>query len=688
MSSLLPVSLCSSLPSLPRPGSATAPSFDPAKPRSIGRFFKDLEFLFIRAQIPEPDDALRKRLACRYVPPEVEELWSLLPEASPESPASFVEFRDAVIALYPEFSSGRRFAFSDLERLVDDQRSRSVASLEEYGVFYRSFVQISSYLRSKDHLGNIEQSQFFLRALSPELRSKVDFRRQLLYPEKLPDDFLPLSELHKIVLFVISSFPPSSSAASSAPPSLLKPVDTSLPPRSPGLQQADPPSHCAAFSFVASKSPSSSPASAVPARPSAPLRPPSSQPVAVTTSSAASHTRSEESVPECHYCGALYCFIRRCSVAQVDIAAGRCKRNENGQLVLPTGRFVPRSLPGRSMRDRVLEWHRRQSFASDNCSRPEVDSSSPKSPSARSNIAAVSADPPRTIVAHIGQRSEQTSRPKADLSGQSASSSTKQSNGQHVDSESSEAHRVKQLVVEPSGRSATERSNRPRDNPIVRILERPRRSTAQQAALDFEEQAADIERQIASLRAQVDSSTPSKPVVPGRSASAPVVTPPSAVVSSLRPSPSPSPSRTRDQQEADSYPVGRSPVEDPAIVDRVFKRLLQATLSIPVEDLAVLAPDVLRQRIESSDGNLGHSATFDSSQLPQVDLDHVHAAFFTLQDGVDTLRTPSHPSTPSGLMCRSYPVASEADRSMHTSSSQVDPPPYASSCTPSRPYFA
>ncbi|KAJ3019547.1 hypothetical protein NUW54_g55 [Trametes sanguinea] len=371
---------------------------------------------------------------------------------------------------------------------------------------------------------------------------------------------------------------------------------------------------------------------------------------AINAGQAASHTRSEESTSQLVW----------------------CKRNENGQLVLPTGRFVPRSLPGRSMRDRVLEWHRRQSFASDNCSRPEVDSSSPKSPSARSNIASVSADPPRTMAAHIGQQSERTSRQKADLSGQSASSSAKQSNGQRVNSESSEAHQVKQLVVEPSGRSATERSNRPRDNPVVRILEHPRRSTAQQAALDFEEQAADIERQIASLRAQVDSSTPSKPVVPGRSASAPVITPPSAVVSSLRPSPSPSPSRTHDQQEADSYPVGRSPVEDPAIVDH----------------LAVLAPDVLRQRIESSDSSLGHSATFDSSQLPQVDLDHVHAAFFTLQDGVDTLRTPSHPSAPSGLMCRSYPVASEADQSMHTSSSQVDPPPYASSCTPSRPYFA
>ncbi|KAI9060196.1 hypothetical protein FKP32DRAFT_1679151 [Trametes sanguinea] len=277
------------------------------------------------------------------------------------------------------------------------------------------------------------------------------------------------------------------------------------------------------------------------------------------------------------------------------------------------------------------------------------------------------------MVAHIGRQSEQTSRQKADLSGQSASSSTKQS------------------AVESSGRSATERrSNRPRDHPTVQILGRSRQSTAQQAASDLEEQAADIERQIASLRAQADLSTPSKPVVPGRSASAPVIPPPSAVVSSVQPSPSPSLLRRSGQHEVDSYPVGRSPVEDPAIVDCVFKRILQATLSIPVEDLAALAPDVLRRHVEGSDDNRSpsHSAAFDSLQLPQVDLDHVHSAFFTLQDGVDTLRTPSHPSAPSGLACRSSPIASEAGRSTPTPSIQVDPPPYASSCIPSRSYFA
>ena len=59
-------------------------------------------------------------------------------------------------------------------------------------------------------------------------------------------------------------------------------------------------------------------------------------------------------VDECHYCGAPKCYIRSCPAVAADITAGRCARNADGQVTLPSGRFVPRSLPGRTMRERVL----------------------------------------------------------------------------------------------------------------------------------------------------------------------------------------------------------------------------------------------------------------------------------------------------------------------------------------------
>ncbi|KAJ7656576.1 hypothetical protein B0H17DRAFT_1163367 [Mycena rosella] len=41
-----------------------------------------------------------------------------------------------------------------------------------------------------------------------------------------------------------------------------------------------------------------------------------------------------------------------------DAQAGRCKRNINGRVVLPSGMFVPREVPGRNLRERMEEWHR------------------------------------------------------------------------------------------------------------------------------------------------------------------------------------------------------------------------------------------------------------------------------------------------------------------------------------------
>ncbi|KAI0354795.1 hypothetical protein OH77DRAFT_1357859, partial [Trametes cingulata] len=323
--------------SLPLPGSAAAPSFNPAVPRSIGRFFEDLEYIFSRAKVC--DDATRKRAACRYVPLEVEELWSTLPEASPQSPASFVEFRDAVFALYPEYSCGRMFSLSDLEQLVDARRSRPFTSLLEYGEFYRTFFGMSSHLRSTGHLGEAEQSRLFLRALEPELRSKIDFRRQILFPSLHLDAFITLSKLHDMVVFVLPSLLPHSSSSWSPSQRVEASgrASSSFEELSPAGRM--PSSAVAAVSESSSNAPRAS--------------------SMVDPSLRRSHQPSASPRRTCHYCGALSCFIRRCPVVEVDIAAGRCKRNQDGQVVLPTGRFVPRALPGRTMRKRILEWHRR-----------------------------------------------------------------------------------------------------------------------------------------------------------------------------------------------------------------------------------------------------------------------------------------------------------------------------------------
>ena len=56
-------------------------------------------------------------------------------------------------------------------------------------------------------------------------------------------------------------------------------------------------------------------------------------------------------------CGGVH-FIRECKVVDEYIANSKCKRNPEEKVVLPNGLFVPRSIPGEFLKDRIDEYHR------------------------------------------------------------------------------------------------------------------------------------------------------------------------------------------------------------------------------------------------------------------------------------------------------------------------------------------
>src|SRR5580765_5646315 len=52
-------------------------------------------------------------------------------------------------------------------------------------------------------------------------------------------------------------------------------------------------------------------------------------------------------------------FIRDCLAVTEYIKQGRCRRNFEGKVILPSGAFVPRDIPGQYLCDRIDEWHKR-----------------------------------------------------------------------------------------------------------------------------------------------------------------------------------------------------------------------------------------------------------------------------------------------------------------------------------------
>ncbi len=59
---------------------------------------------------------------------------------------------------------------------------------------------------------------------------------------------------------------------------------------------------------------------------------------------------------DCAFCGKEH-FIRNCDLVEEYRLAGKLKHNVDGKVILPTGAFVPRYIPGRFLKDRIDEWH-------------------------------------------------------------------------------------------------------------------------------------------------------------------------------------------------------------------------------------------------------------------------------------------------------------------------------------------
>ena len=61
---------------------------------------------------------------------------------------------------------------------------------------------------------------------------------------------------------------------------------------------------------------------------------------------------------ECNYCGEEH-FIHDCPHVNTDIKAEKCRRNQEGKVVLSTSSYVPRDITGKYLHDCIEEWHRR-----------------------------------------------------------------------------------------------------------------------------------------------------------------------------------------------------------------------------------------------------------------------------------------------------------------------------------------
>ncbi|KAG5649394.1 hypothetical protein H0H81_004127, partial [Sphagnurus paluster] len=62
---------------------------------------------------------------------------------------------------------------------------------------------------------------------------------------------------------------------------------------------------------------------------------------------------------ECYFCSKTGHGIQECPQVEPSIRAGKCTRNANGRIVLPTGARIPNNIPGSNLLEKIEECHRR-----------------------------------------------------------------------------------------------------------------------------------------------------------------------------------------------------------------------------------------------------------------------------------------------------------------------------------------
>ena len=320
-------------PTMPSRGHSTAPRFIPTEPRELPRYFEELDNLFRKCDIKTAPE--KKKFACLYVDIDTSNLWSSLPEH--EDAVSFEAFVKAVITLYPGAEDERKWSIADMDKLVGERLRIGINSSIDLGDYYRTFYTITQYLLKKDRISEAEQSRAFKRGFQRELWALIARRLELKKPDHFPDDPYKLEDILNAAKFILHGTSPITLQFQDT----LTSPPIHAPPSSSSVKQEDLTSFFDKFASTLLKALASQ---NIPSASTNPTRSPYVHP---------------DGKSHCNFCGGTEHFIRDCKVVERYIEDGKVRRNGEGRIILSSGAFVPRNIPGEWLANRVDEWHRR-----------------------------------------------------------------------------------------------------------------------------------------------------------------------------------------------------------------------------------------------------------------------------------------------------------------------------------------
>jgi aspartyl protease/uncharacterized protein DUF4100 len=323
---------------MPSRGERSAPTVDISRPRTLIRFFKELEPLFARAGITTEQD--KKEQVVKYVDMELEDVWERYPEFK-DNAKTYNDFKKAIIAHYPEASGEYMYSPKDLDILIVERFRNGIRTLDELTDFHNKFEAITSWLKDGTHITEQEASRAYVKAFQPYFWDLIENRLSILHPNVHPYDPYPMKDVYDVARAILQGSYRGAhrqyalaSAHAMEPfqsPSSVPPIVSNGTPE-PMIKMENFGAIISEFTKTMAE-------------------------ILNQTRSRNNYTSSSRNV-SCNMCGGDH-YIKDCKVVDEYVAAGKCRRNIEGKVVLSTGAYVPREIPGTLLQERVDEWHRR-----------------------------------------------------------------------------------------------------------------------------------------------------------------------------------------------------------------------------------------------------------------------------------------------------------------------------------------
>jgi hypothetical protein len=224
-----------------------------------------------------------------------------------------------------------------MDSLIGNYQRSSIHTTDNLQVFHLQFLAITTWLIEKSQMGDFEQRRGYLRVIQQPLLSAINNRLQMKFLAHHPNVPHTIQDVHEAARYVLHStdtvsqhhYAPATMPIASASPSAY-PVtaqNTSIKVETFASAMAD-------------------------------LKQTIVEAMAMTNRSRITAPSTGQRNTDCNFCGGPH-FIRDCSLVEEYIVAGKCRRNFEGKVVLSTGAFVPRDIPGTLLSERIDEWHRR-----------------------------------------------------------------------------------------------------------------------------------------------------------------------------------------------------------------------------------------------------------------------------------------------------------------------------------------